>query len=51
MKDYRIQAPVDIGRVYREANENPENSNKEAPASKDPDSVGRGLAVSIVTKG
>jgi len=44
MKDYRVGAPVEFGKAYREANESPPDSNMEAPPSKDPDSVGRGLA-------
>jgi hypothetical protein len=44
LKDYRVNAPSEIGRVYRSADEDPPYSQKEAPSSKDPDSAGRGLA-------
>lgn len=43
LKDYRVGAPLEFGKAYREAAENPPDLNKEAPASKDPDSAGRGL--------
>ena len=44
LKDYRVVAPADVGRSYREADENPPHFEKETPPAKDPDSVGRGLA-------
>jgi len=44
LKDYRVHAPSDFGKVYREANEVPPHSLNEAPSSKDPDRAGRGLA-------
>lgn len=44
LKDYRVTAPSEIGKAYQEANENPPDSEKQAPPSKDPDSLGRGLA-------
>jgi hypothetical protein len=44
LKDYRVNAPSDLGKVYREADEDPPYSQKEAPSPKDPDSAGRGLA-------
>jgi hypothetical protein len=44
IKDYRVEAPSKVGRAYSDANENPPNAEQEAPRSKDPDSVGRGLA-------
>jgi hypothetical protein len=43
-KDYRINAPMDLGRAYREADEIIEEIQKEAPPSRDPDSMGRGRA-------
>jgi hypothetical protein len=43
-KDYRINAPIDLGRAYREADEVVEEITKEAPLYRDPDSVGRGRA-------
>lgn len=44
LKDYRVNAPSEFGKAYREADETPPDSEKEAPPSKDPDSAGRGLA-------
>jgi hypothetical protein len=44
LKDYRVNAPSEFGKGYREANENPPDADKEAPPLKDPDSAGRGLA-------
>lgn len=44
LKDYRVNAPSDIGKSYLEANENQPDSDREAPPSKDPDSIGRGAA-------
>jgi hypothetical protein len=44
LKDYRVRAPRELGRAYREANENPPESHTEAPADRNPDSGGRGLA-------
>lgn len=44
LKDYRVSAPSEFGRIYRDADENPAESAKEAPPSKDPDGTGRGLA-------
>jgi hypothetical protein len=44
LKDYRVHAPSELGRSYRDADENPPDATKEAPPSKNPDSVGRGLA-------
>ena len=44
IKDYRVTAPAEIGKSYREADENPPNADKIATSSRDPDKVGRGLA-------
>ena len=44
LKDYRIEAPSEFGRAYREADESPSNAAREAPSAKDPDAAGRGLA-------
>jgi hypothetical protein len=44
LKDYRVRAPSEFGRTYKEVDEHPPDSRREAPPSKDPDSVGRGLA-------
>ena len=44
LKDYRVGAPRELGKAYREAEENPSDLQREAPPSKDPDSIGRGLA-------
>jgi hypothetical protein len=44
VKDYRVGAPLEFGKAYREADENPPNSDREAPPSKNPNSAGRGLA-------
>lgn len=44
VKDYRVTAPSDIGKAYQEADERPLNIERNAPPSKDPDSLGRGLA-------
>jgi hypothetical protein len=44
LKDYRVRAPRELGKAYREADENPPEGEREAPPSKDPDSIGRGLA-------
>jgi hypothetical protein len=44
LKDYRVAAPRELGKAYREAEENPPDFQREAPPSKDPDSTGRGLA-------
>jgi methylmalonyl-CoA mutase cobalamin-binding subunit len=43
LKDYRVNAAREFGKAYREADESPLNADKEAPPSKDPDSIGRGL--------
>lgn len=44
LKDYRVLAPRDFGRAYREANEHPVNPKEEAPSPRDPDREGRGRA-------
>lgn len=44
LKDYRVSAPSDVGRAYQEVDENPPDIERKAPPSKDPDSLGRGLA-------
>jgi hypothetical protein len=44
LKDYRVEAPSQLGRAYREADESPAYADKEAPSLRDPDSAGRGLA-------
>jgi hypothetical protein len=44
LKDYRVSAPSEFGRAYHDADESPPDATKEAPASKDPDIAGRGLA-------
>lgn len=44
LKDYRVGAPLEFGKAYRDADENPPNSDREAPPAKNPDSAGRGLA-------
>jgi hypothetical protein len=44
LKDYRVGAARELGKAYREAEENPPDPQREAPPSKDPDSIGRGLA-------
>jgi hypothetical protein len=45
LKDYRVHAPSEFGRTYRDADENPPDATREAPPStKNPDSLGRGLA-------
>lgn len=43
-KDYRVQAPVQFGIAYTKADENATYELTEAPAHKDPDSMGRGLS-------
>src|SRR6478609_7474832 len=44
IKDYRVRAPSNLGRAYSDANECPSDAERDVPRSKDPDSVGRGLA-------
>jgi len=44
LKDYRVSAPSEIGRAYREASENIPDIDKTTLVRKDPDSGGRGLA-------
>lgn len=44
LKDYRVRALRELGKAYREADENPSDREREAPPSKDPDGLGRGLA-------
>ena len=44
LKDYRVRALRELGKAYREADENPPEREREAPPSKDPDSIGSGLA-------
>jgi hypothetical protein len=44
LKDYRVSAPSEIGRAYREVSENIPDIDKTTVARKDPDSSGRGLA-------
>jgi hypothetical protein len=44
LKDYRVGAPRELGKAYGDAEENPPDAQREAPPSKDPDSIGRGLA-------
>jgi len=43
LKDYRVVPPSEIGRTYREANEDLPDGPTDATAAKDPDNVGRGL--------
>ena len=43
LKDYRVNAPSEFGRSYREANENPPEAVQEVASPKDPDRIGRGL--------
>lgn len=43
LKDYRVSAPAEIGRVYRKADESPTKFSKKNSSTKDPDSYGRGL--------
>ena len=50
LKDYRVSMPAEFGRAYREADETVPESDREAPPSKDPDSVGRGLAAHNMTQ-
>lgn len=50
LKDYRVSAPVEFGKAYRDADENPPEASKEAPLAKDPDSAGRGLAAHSKTQ-
>lgn len=44
IKDYRVLAPTEIGRTYREASENIPDIDRKKVVRKDPDSGGRGLA-------
>lgn len=44
LKDYRVSAPSEIGRAYREASEDIPDIDKTTVVRKDPDSGGRGLA-------
>jgi hypothetical protein len=44
LKDYRVSAPREFGRAYREAEKSPPYQEREAPPARDPDSEGRGLA-------
>ena len=44
LKDYRVSAPSEIGRAYREASENIPDIDRTTVVRKDPDSGGRGLA-------
>ena len=44
LKDYRVLAPNEIGRAYRDASENIPNIDRKMVVRKDPDSGGRGLA-------
>jgi len=44
LKDYRVEAPSKLGRSYCDANEDPPDAEREAPPSKNSDSMGRGLA-------
>ena len=45
LKDYRVEAPSQLGRAYRDADESPPHAEKEeSPSLRDPDIVGRGLA-------
>jgi hypothetical protein len=44
VKDYRVNAPSELGKSYREADEDPRESLKEAHSSRDPDRAGQGLA-------
>jgi hypothetical protein len=44
LKDYRVLAPTEIGRAYRDASENIPDIDRTVVVPKDPDSGGRGLA-------
>ena len=44
LKDYRVSAPSEIGRAYREVDENPSRTEIMTVPSNNPDAIGRGLA-------
>jgi hypothetical protein len=50
LKDYRVEAPSEFGKYYREADENPPQKETEVMTARDPDRAGRGLAAHAKTQ-